>query len=64
MEQIRKRFTAEQVKALLEGYRQGILDRAAIEEFLGIGKTRFFVACPPKKESSYNVSKIGQKRPF
>ncbi len=42
MEQVHKRFTAEQVKVLLKGYCQGILDRPAIEETLGIGKTRFF----------------------
>ena len=43
MDQIHKRFTAEQVKVLLKGYCQGILDRPAIEETLGIGKSRFFV---------------------
>jgi len=42
MEQIHKRFTAEQVKALIKGYHRGILDRSAIEEILGISKTRFF----------------------
>ena len=42
MDQIHKRFTAEQVKVLLRGYCQGILDRPAIEETLGISKTRFF----------------------
>ncbi len=42
MEQIHKRFTTDQVKALLRGYCQGKLDRSAIEEILEIGKTRFF----------------------
>ena len=42
MEQIHKRFTTEQVKALLKGYYQGTLDRSAVEEILGIGKTSFF----------------------
>ena len=42
MDQIHKRFTTEQVKVLLKGYYQGMLDRAAVEEILGIGKTRFF----------------------
>jgi len=42
MYQIHKRFTTEQVKALLKGYNQGILDRATIEEILEISKTRFF----------------------
>jgi len=43
MDQIHRRFTAEQVKVLLKGYCQGILERPAIEETLGIGKSRFFV---------------------
>ena len=43
MDQIHKRFTAEQVKVLLKGYCQGILDRPAIEETLGISKSTFFV---------------------
>jgi len=42
MDQIHKRFTTEQVIVLLKGYYQGMLDRAAVEEILGIGKTRFF----------------------
>ena len=42
MDQLHKRFTAEQVKVLLKGYCQGILDRRTIEETLGIGKSTFF----------------------
>jgi len=42
MDQVHKRFTAEQVRVLLKGYCQGTLDRLAIEEILEIGKTRFF----------------------
>jgi len=42
MEQIHKRFSSEQVKQLLEGYLKGLMDRADIEEVLGINKTRFF----------------------
>ena len=42
MRQLHKRFTAEQVKVLLKGYCQGILDRSAVEETLGVSKTRFF----------------------
>jgi hypothetical protein len=41
MAQVHKRFTKEQVKVLLQGYSQGNLSRQAIEELLGIGKTRF-----------------------
>ena len=43
MEQIHKRITAEQVKVLLKGYCRGILDRPAIEQTLGINRSRFFV---------------------
>ncbi|MBI4295306.1 MAG: hypothetical protein HY669_03975 [Chloroflexi bacterium] len=43
MDQVHKRFTAEQVKVLLNGYCQGILDRPAIEDTLGISKSTFFV---------------------
>ena len=43
MGQVHKRFTAEQVKVLLKGYCQGALDRQAIEEILGICRSRFFV---------------------
>jgi hypothetical protein len=42
MEQVHKRFTAEQVKVLLNGYCQGTLDRSAIEETLEISRSRFF----------------------
>ena len=42
MDQIHKRFTAEQIKVLLQGYSQGTIERASVEETLGIGKTRFF----------------------
>jgi transposase len=42
MTQIHKRFTAEQVKVLFQGYCQGNLSRSEVEEMLGIGKTRFF----------------------
>jgi len=42
MDQLHKRFTAEQVKVLLQGYCQGTMSRAEVEEMLHIGKTRFF----------------------
>ncbi len=42
MDQVHKRFAAEQVKVLLKGYCQGSLDRPAIEEILGISRSRFF----------------------
>lgn len=40
--QIHKRFTTEQVKAMLKGYCQGTLERSTLEDILGINKTRFF----------------------
>jgi hypothetical protein len=42
MEQLHKRFTNEQVGAILKGYCQGILERVSIQKMLGINKTRFF----------------------
>lgn len=42
MEQLHKRFTDEQVKLLLQRYREGVLDRTTLEEVLGVRKTRFF----------------------
>ncbi len=42
MDQVHKRMTTEQVTVLLKGYCQGLLDRSAIEEVLGIGRSRFF----------------------
>ena len=42
MNQIHKRFTDEQVKVLFEGYCQGKINRADIQEMLSIGKSRFF----------------------
>ena len=43
MDQVHKRYTAEQVKVLLKGYCHGALDRPAIEEILGVSRSRFFV---------------------
>jgi hypothetical protein len=42
MTQLHKRFTDDQIKVLVHGYCQGLLDRGEIQEILGIGKTRFF----------------------
>jgi hypothetical protein len=42
MTQVHKRYSAEQVKILLQGYCQGNLSRSEVEEMLAIGKTRFF----------------------
>ena len=42
MTQLHKRFTDGQVKVLLNGYCQGLLVRAEIQEMLCIGKTHSF----------------------
>ena len=51
MDQIHKRFTAEQIEVVLQGYCRGTIERASVEETLGIGKTRFFALL---KEYRYN----------
>jgi len=51
MDQIHKRFTAEQIKVLFQGYCQGRLKRDGIEEILGIGKTRFFTLLKDYRQS-------------
>jgi len=56
MDQIHKRFTAEQVKVLLRGYCRGILDRPAIEENLGISKSTFFVLLREYRHNSDEFS--------
>jgi hypothetical protein len=43
VDRIHNRFTADQVKVLLRGYCQRILDRPAIEKTLGISKSTFSV---------------------
>lgn len=42
MDQLHKRFTDEQVKVLLAAYSRKVLDRATVEEALGISRARFF----------------------
>lgn len=42
MQQIHKRFTTEQVKALLKQYDDGHMTRKEVQHLLDIGKTRFF----------------------
>ena len=42
MQQVHKRFTTEQVKAVLHQYDQGHMTRHDVQELLDVGKTRFF----------------------
>jgi hypothetical protein len=61
MDQIHKRFTAEQVKVLLRAYCRGVLDRAAIQETLGISKTTFFVLLGDYRRNQDEFSLIYQR---
>ncbi len=56
MDQLHKRFTAEQVKVLLQGYSQGTMSRAEVEEMLNIGKTRFFALLKGYQQSPATFS--------
>ena len=51
MDQLHKRFTVDQVKVLLQGYGQGTMSRAEVEEMLNIGKTRFFALLKEYQQS-------------
>jgi hypothetical protein len=42
MDQLHKRFSAEQVKMLMQRYSTGDMSRKEVQEILEIGKTRFF----------------------
>jgi hypothetical protein len=56
MDQIHKRFTTEQIKVLLKGYCQGILDRPVIEETLGISRSTFFLLLKEYRRNSDEFS--------
>lgn len=43
MAQLHKKFSDEQIKVILRNYCSGHISRAAVEELLGIGKSRFFI---------------------
>lgn len=61
MDQVHKRFTAEQVKVLLKGYCQGSLDRAAIEEILAISRSRFFALLKQYRLDPHKFSLVYQR---
>jgi len=56
MDQLHKRFTTDQIKALLKGYCQGTLDRLAIQEMLEINKTRLFALLKQYRRDPNNFS--------
>jgi hypothetical protein len=43
MDQLHKRFSDDQIRVMLQGYCQGLLSRAEIQDMLGVSKSRFFV---------------------
>ena len=63
MTQLHKRFTDGQVKVLLNGYCQGLLARAEIQEMLGIGKTRFFALLREYRKNTEAFSVAYERHP-
>lgn len=61
MDQLHKRFTTDQIKALLKGYCQGTLDRLTIQEILEISKTRLFALLSQYRHDADNFSLIYQR---
>ena len=56
MDQLHKRFTVDQVKVLLQGYCQGTMSRAEVEEMMNIGKTHFFALLKEYQQSPTTFS--------
>lgn len=61
MTQVHKRFSDEQVKVLFQGYLQGQLTRAALEELLEINKTRFFALLKAYRQDPQAFSIVYQR---
>ena len=51
MSQLHKRFTSEQVKEVFDRYLKNEIERAYIQEILGIKRRRFFVLLKQYKEN-------------
>ena len=62
MVQLHKRFSDEQVKVLLQGYCQGLLSAAAVQDFLGIGRSRFFALVGDYREDPDGFSIVYHRR--
>lgn len=62
MAQLHKRFTDDQVRVLFQGYCQGLLARADVQEMLGICKRRFFVLLKEYRQDPEGFS-VAYKRP-
>lgn len=56
--QLHKRFTTDQVKALLQGYGQGAIERQAVADILGVGKTRFFALLEAYRQDPEHFSLV------
>lgn len=56
MQQIHKRFTTEQVKALLQQYNDGHMTRHDVQELLAIGKTHFFALLADYRQDASQFS--------
>ena len=52
MDQVHRRFTVEQVKALLCAYCEGRMSSSEVQEVLGVGKTRFFALLKAYREDA------------
>lgn len=56
MQQVHRRFTTEQVKALLQQYDHGHMTRNDVQELLAIGKTRFFALLADYRQDASGFS--------
>ena len=56
MSQLHKRFTSEQVRKLLDRYLNDEIERAYIQEILGIKRRRFFVLLKQYKENPHHFT--------
>jgi len=61
VQQVHRRFTTEQVKALLGQYHQGHMARKEVQELLAIGKTRFFALLAEYRQDASSFS-VGYQR--
>ncbi len=56
MEQMHRRFTGDQARALLKGCCQGLMAREEVQEALGIGRSRFFALLKEYKQNPQGFS--------
>jgi hypothetical protein len=56
MVQLHKKFTDSQIRELIERYLREEIERASIQEVLGIGKTRFFTLIHAYRSSPHEFS--------